>query len=68
MKKTIALILALSGSSFAHAADKTADCIPWTFDDFDHNGEVIDGPVSQAIAEAEDASNSQTDRNGKPDI
>ncbi|MAT65685.1 MAG: hypothetical protein CMN57_08570 [Gammaproteobacteria bacterium] len=58
MNKTLALLLALSGSSVALAQGDSVDYIPWTFDDFDSNCEVVAGPVSQAIAEETEADNS----------
>lgn len=60
MKKTLTLILALSGSSVALAAEQ-ADYIPWTFDDFNSNCEVVDGPLNRVSADAEDAGNSAAD-------
>ncbi|HSH30599.1 MAG TPA: hypothetical protein VK971_11875 [Thiohalobacter sp.] len=58
MKKTLALLLALSGSSVALADGNSVDYIPWTFDDFDSNCEVISGPVSQAITDEDETNNS----------
>ncbi|BAZ93506.1 hypothetical protein TspCOW1_15550 [Thiohalobacter sp. COW1] len=58
MKKTLALLLALSGSSVALAEGNSVDYIPWTFDDFDSNCEVVAGPVSQATTDDNETNNS----------
>jgi len=49
MKKTIALVLAGLAVTAAAASAMAAEpaCIPWAFDDFDSNGELIETAEAQ---------------------
>lgn len=51
MKKAIAIVLTVMGVTAAGTSARAAEeaYIPWTFDDFDSNGNVVETTEDQAV-------------------